>query len=239
MGVEVMKSDNTKSNQILQKRLIRKIFFLFPLTILVLGAIFFIPAGTLAYWQAWVYLVIILAPAALVVSYFLRNDPSFLVRRMKMKEKEREQRLIIKLGYLPYLLAFLLPGFDQRFGWSQVPFFVVIIAEILVVLGYGIVLMVYRENRFAARVVEVEQGQKVIDSGPYAHVRHPMYVGALLMLISTPLALASYWAMIPTIFMIPVIVARILNEESVLTRDLKGYTDYMHKTRYRLIPGIW
>ncbi len=234
-----MKSEKMRSSQISQEELIRKIFFLFPLTILVLGAMFFLPAGTMAYWQAWVYIVIIIVPAALVIAYFLKNDPEILIRRMKLKEKEREQKLIIKLGYIPYLLAFLLPGFDQRFSWSQVPLVVVILAEILVVLGYGIVSLAFKANRYAARVVEVEQGQKVIDSGPYAIVRHPMYVGAMLMLISSPLALASYWAMIPAIFMFPVIVARILNEEKVLIRDLEGYSRYMQKTRYRLIPGIW
>ena len=156
-----------------------------------------------------------------------------------MREREAEQKLIIKLSYIPFLLAFLLPGFDKRFGWSNVPVGVVVIGDILVLLGYGIVFLVFRENRYASRIIEVEQGQTVIRSGPYAMVRHPMYLGSLLLYSLSPLALGSYWAMIPAILIIPIIVARIRNEESVLARDLNGYQEYMQKTCYRLIPGIW
>ena len=156
-----------------------------------------------------------------------------------MREKETEQKLITKFSYVYFLLAFLLPGFDKRFEWSNVPVAVVIVADILVLLGYGMFFLVLRENRYASRIIEVEQEQKVISSGPYAIVRHPMYLGISLMYILSPLALGSYWAMIPAILIIPVIIARIRNEESVLARDLSGYQEYMQKTRYRLIPGMW
>jgi protein-S-isoprenylcysteine O-methyltransferase Ste14 len=175
----------------------------------------------------------------LVLIYLLKNDPGLLERRMKMREREAEQKLIVKLSYFHFLLAFLLPGFDKRFGWSNVPAGAVVIADILVLLGYGTFFLVLRENRYASRIIEVEQGQKVISSGPYAMVRHPMYLGLLLLYIFSPLALGSYWAMIPAILIIPIIVARIRNEESVLARDLGGYQEYMQKIRYRLIPGIW
>jgi protein-S-isoprenylcysteine O-methyltransferase Ste14 len=156
-----------------------------------------------------------------------------------MREKEAEQRLIVKLSYIPFVLAFLLPGFDKRFGWSNVPVGVVVIADIFVLLGYGVVFLALRENRYASRIIEVEQGQTVISSGPYAVVRHPMYLGTLPLYTLSPLALGSYWAMIPAILIIPFIVARIRNEESVLGRELKGYKEYMQKTKYRLVPGIW
>jgi protein-S-isoprenylcysteine O-methyltransferase Ste14 len=156
-----------------------------------------------------------------------------------MREKEVEQKRIIKFSFFPFILFYLLPGFDIRFGWSNVPNVAVYIGDVLVLLGYGIIVFVFRENQYASRVVEVEKGQTVISSGPYAVVRHPMYVGVIILYVLTPLALGSYWAIIPASLIIPIIVARILNEEKVLARDLKGYKKYMENVRYRLIPGIW
>jgi protein-S-isoprenylcysteine O-methyltransferase Ste14 len=201
--------------------------------------VFFLPAGTFAFWEAWVVLAILFIPMVLGFTYWLKNDPELLERRSKTSEKEAEQKLIIKILSLFFVLTFLIPGFDKRFGWSIVPVVVVVAADILVMLGYGICFLVIRENRFASRTVEVEQEQSVISSGLYANVRHPMYLGVLLMCISLPLALESYWAMIPALLIIPVLVARIRNEESVLVRELNGYQEYMQKTKYRLIPGIW
>ena len=227
------------NSQSSQGELIKMVFVRFLGAILVLSAMFFLPAGTLAYWEAWGYLAILFIPMLFVLFYLLKNDPGLLARRMKTREREAEQKLIIKLSFIPFLLAFLLPGFDKRFGWSNVPVGMVVMADILVLLGYSIVFLVFRENRYASRVVEVEQEQTVISSGPYAMIRHPMYLGSLLLYILSPLALGSYWAMIPAILIIPVIIARIRNEESVLARDLSGYQEYMQKTRYRLIPGMW
>ena len=227
------------NSQSSQGELIKMVFVRFLGAVLVLSAMFFLPAGTLAYWEAWGYLAILFIPMLFVLFYLLKNDPGLLARRMKTREREAEQKLIIKLSFIPFLLAFLLPGFDKRFGWSNVPVGMVVMADILVLLGYGIVFLVFRENRYASRVVEVEQEQTVISSGPYAMIRHPMYLGSLLLYILSPLALGSYWAMIPAILIIPVIIARIRNEESVLARDLSGYQEYMQKTRYRLIPGMW
>ena len=225
--------------QISRAELIKLVIMRFLGALLVLSAMFFLPAGTWAYWEAWVYLAILFIPMFFVLIYLLKNDPELLARRMRLREKEEQQKLIIKLSYIPFLLAYLLPGFDKRFGWSNVAVWVVIVADILVLLGYGLIFLVFRENRYASRIVEVEQGQTVISSGPYAVIRHPMYLGAILLYVLSPLALGSYWAMIPSILIIPVIVARIWNEESVLARDLKGYQEYMQKTRYRLIPGLW
>ena len=205
----------------------------------VLGGMFFLPAGTFAYWEAWTYIAVLFIPMFFVFIYLVKKEPELLARRMKMKEKEAEQKLIIKLSYIPFLVAFLLPGLDKRFGWSNVPVVVVLIADILVLISYGIFFLVIKENPYASRIVEVEPEQTVITSGPYAKVRHPMYSVVLTMYLFSPLALGSYWAIIPIIFIIPLIVARILNEEKVLLRDLDGYEEYMQKTRYRLIPGIW
>jgi len=145
----------------------------------------------------------------------------------------------MKLAYVPFLLAFALPGFDKRFGWSDVSTGVVFISDVLALLGYGIVFLAFRENSHASRIIEVESEQKVITTGPYAVVRHPMYFGNVIMYVFSPLALGSAWAMIPALFIIPVIVMRIMNEESILLQKLEGYSDYIQKTRYRFIPGIW
>jgi protein-S-isoprenylcysteine O-methyltransferase Ste14 len=231
---------NTMSNvQLARGDIQRKIYARFLAAFPVLFVIFFLPAGTLAYWEAWVYSAILLIPVLFVVAYLLKHDPELLERRMRMREKEAAQKRIINLSYPYYLLTFLLPGLDRRFEWSVVPVELVIAADILVLLGYGIVFLVYRENSYASRIIEVEREQKVISSGPYAVVRHPMYLGVLLMYTLSPLALGSYWALIPGLLIIPILVARIRNEEEVLARELDGYSEYKQKIRYRLIPGIW
>jgi protein-S-isoprenylcysteine O-methyltransferase Ste14 len=207
--------------------------------IVVLAAVFFLPAGTWNYWQGWVYMAVLLVPAAFVLAYFRRNDPALLERRMRTREREPQQKLIIQLSLVWFFLVFLIPGFDRRFGWSSVPAAVVIAADVLVFLGYALVCLVFRENSYASRIVEVEKEQRVISSGPYALIRHPMYAGVIVMYMFTPLALGSYWAMIPAPLIIPILVARIRNEEGVLLRELRGYADYVQKVRYRLIPGAW
>jgi protein-S-isoprenylcysteine O-methyltransferase Ste14 len=222
-----------------RRELLKTVLTRFGGAFVLLGLMFFLPAGTLAYWQAWVWMAVLFMPMAGVLAYLVRKDPALLERRMRTREPEREQSLLIKLSLLWFALTFLLPGFDRRFGWSQVPVWVVFSADALVLLGYCIFIWVVRENTYASRVVEVEQGQKVISSGPYSIVRHPMYVGVLLMYICTPLALGSYWALIPDLLIIPFIIARIRNEEMVLQRDLTGYSQYMQSTRFRLLPGVW
>jgi len=185
------------------------------------------------------YLATLFIPMLFVLAYMLKNAPDLLERRMRMREHESEQKQLIKISYIIFMLTFLLPGFDVRYGWSQMPAFVAIAANLIVLLGYGIFYIVVRENQYASRVIEVDTAQQVISSGPYAVVRHPMYAGLLLLYIFSPIALGSYWAVIPVICMVPIMVGRIINEEKVLTRDLKGYSEYLLKVRYRLIPGIW
>ena len=199
----------------------------------------FVPAGTLVYWQAWVYLAILFVPMSLISRYLLNNDPELLERRMRMKEKETEQKRIIALGWAYFLLLFLLPGFDRRFGWSSVDPKLVFVADLVVVLGYLLFVMVLKENRYASRIIEVEPGQQVVTTGPYAVVRHPMYLAVLLMFTFSPLALGSLWAMLPTPLLAVLLVARIDNEEGVLLRELAGYRDYCQQVKYRLLPGVW
>jgi protein-S-isoprenylcysteine O-methyltransferase Ste14 len=222
-----------------QGKLITVVFLRIFIFFCALLTMFFLPAGTWTYWEAWVYLAIVFIPMLLALTYFIIKAPEILERRMRMREKESGQKLITKLFFLYFLLIFLLPGFDKRFGWSSSTSEMVIMADILVLVGYGIILLVVRENQYASRIIEVEQGHQIITHGPYALVRHPMYAGALLLYIFSPLALGSYWAMIPALLIIPLLVARIRNEESVLVRDLQGYEEYLQTTKYRLIPGLW
>lgn len=222
-----------------QGQLIWMVLTRFVPIVAIVPFLFFLPAGTLAYWQAWVILGIYFIPMFCILVYLLRYEPELLARRMRFREKENTQKRVISLSVFVLLAAFVLPGFDIRFGWSHVPVPVVIIADVVVFSGYMLVFLVFRENRYASRIVEVEQEQKVISTGPYAIIRHPMYAGAILMYGFSPLALGSYVAVIPALLLIPVLMARIINEESVLVRDLKGYPEYRQQVKYRLIPGIW
>lgn len=207
--------------------------------VIVIMLFFFLPAGAWNYWQGWLYIGILIIPMFFVLVYLLRNDPELLERRMRLREQRSEQKLIVKVSLIFFLLAYILPGFDIRFGWSKAPVWVCLLADVLVLFGYWIVFRVFQVNSYASRVIEINSGQKVIDTDIYAIVRHPMYFGAILMYALSPLALGSYWAMIPGFMIVPVLVARILDEEAALEKDLPGYTEYKQKTKYRLIPFVW
>ncbi|MFH1486538.1 MAG: isoprenylcysteine carboxylmethyltransferase family protein [Chloroflexota bacterium] len=221
------------------RNLTRRALMQIVVAIAAIGAMLFVPAGTFLYWEAWLYLAIVFIPMSFVTAYFLRTAPALVERRMRMKEKEAEQKLIIKLSWVYFLVTFLLPGLDRRFEWSSVPAAAVIVADIIILVGFGLFYLVAKENQYASRIIEVEQQHEVVTTGPYTLVRHPMYLAALVVYVFSPLALGSYWAMIPTVLFPAILVARILNEERVLLRELKGYREYMEKTRYRLIPGLW
>ncbi|MDQ1262280.1 MAG: Isoprenylcysteine carboxyl methyltransferase family protein [Euryarchaeota archaeon] len=191
------------------------------------------------YWQGWLYWAVLLVPMFLVVLYFLNRDPEFLERRMRYKEKEREQAAIIIFGIVILIAGIIVICLDLHYSWSIVPTGAVIAADALSLIGYIIIFLVFKENSYASRTIVVEEGQRVISSGPYAIVCHPMYLGYLMMMIAMPVALGS-WAGVPIFSLyIPLIIARILNEEKVLARDLPGYAEYRMRTRYRLLPGIW
>jgi protein-S-isoprenylcysteine O-methyltransferase Ste14 len=217
----------------------KQVILRFIMAPIFLGLMLFLPAGSLDYWQAWIYCGILFIPMFFVVFYFLRKDPELLERRMRMKEKEEKQKTIQILGIIIFFIGFIIPGLDYRYHWSNVPVSLVIAANAIVLSGYIFVFSVLRENSYASRIIEVEKGQKVITTGPYAIVRHPMYLGVLVMYLFTPLALGSYWAILFFLPLIPLLVSRLLNEEEVLARELPGYQEYCQKTRYHLIPFIW
>jgi len=225
--------------QINLNSLIKMVILRFGMFFVVMGLMFFLPAGNFNYWEAWLYMAILVTPIVIFLFYLIKHDPELLERRMRTKEKESQQKTITKIGSLIFILIYLIPGFDQRYGWSSVPIAIIIIADIIVFLGYLLFIRVLLENSYASRVVEVEQQQKVITTGPYKIVRHPLYLAVLLMYSFGPLALDSYWAMIGSVLLILILVARIKNEEKVLSKELDGYQNYLEKTKYRLVPGIW
>ena len=207
--------------------------------VLMFALLFFLPAGTWRYWQAWMYIGILIIPMFFVLAYFMKHDPALLERRMKMREERKEQRKIIQVSGLTFVLAYILPGFDIRYGWSNVPAWVCILAALMVFLSYMLVFRTMQVNSFLSRVIEVAEGQKVIDTDVYSIVRHPMYVGMIILYVLSPLVLGSYWALIPALTIIPVIIARIADEEIALEQELPGYKAYKQKVKFRLIPFIW
>ena len=230
----------TRAVRMTRKQLLQTVLIRFGLGVIGLGAMLFIPAGTFRYWQAWLWLGVLLIPLLFVGTYMFLKDPDLLERRMHTRETEKPQTLMIKLSLIWFAVAFIIPGLDRRFHWSRVPAEVVWASALLVFIGYMMIIMVFRENSYASRVVEVVEGQKVIDTGPYAVVRHPMYLGSIVLYAFTPLALGSYWALLPMWLIIPILtLLRIPNEEEVLKRELPGYEEYMQKVKYRLLPGVW
>lgn len=202
--------------------------------------LFFLTTGrSLAWWEAWTYCVVILVPMTLFVAHVARRDPDFMARRSKMREKERTQRRIVAWSCPPALATFIIPGLDHRFGWSEPPVAVVVAAMAMALAGYLVILRVFLENRWAGRTVEVYPGHEVISTGPYAIVRHPMYVGSVALYLASPVALGSWWALIPALALVPIFVLRIRHEEQVLVRDLPGYDGYRRRVRYRLVPFVW
>ena len=206
---------------------------------IIFGLIVFLPAGTIRYWPAWIYLAVLAVPMAGVMGYLLKNDPELLERRFHHREKETTQKAVVLVTTALFAAGFIVPAFDYRFGWSAVPAWAVATADALVMAGYGFVFLVFRENSYASRVVEIARGQRVISTGPYAVVRHPMYLGITVMYLATPVALGSWWGILPMLSLPVSLVVRLLNEETVMLRELSGYARYCSRIRYRLIPGVW
>jgi protein-S-isoprenylcysteine O-methyltransferase Ste14 len=216
----------------------------FAVSLIVLASLLFIPAGSLRFWQGWAFMAVVFIPVVSSMVYLYRHDPRLIERRLQSREKISEQRLLIRGLKVVFFAAFLLPGLDYRFGWSRrflggVPLWLELLSLALVFGGYLFVFWVLKVNSFASRTIQVEAGQKVISDGPYGIVRHPMYLGSLLIFLAVPLALGSYFAWPAFALLIPVYVLRLLNEEKVLLQELPGYSEYCERTRFRLVPYVW
>ena len=199
----------------------------------------FLPAGTLDYYGAWLFMFLLFTPIFIVgIVLFLRN-PDLLRKRLEMKERDKEQRGVVSLSGLLLVFSLVLAGFDFRFGWSMVPDTVVVLASVLLLVGYALYAEVLRENIYLSRVVEVQAGQIVIDTGLYGIVRHPMYSATLLLFLSIPIVLGSIYSFLIFLAYPFIIAKRIKHEEEFLEKELSGYREYKQKVKYRLIPLIW
>jgi protein-S-isoprenylcysteine O-methyltransferase Ste14 len=220
----------------------REMWIRTALSIPVLILVLFAPAGSLRFWPAWVYGFVFVAGSTVIGLYFLKHDPKLVERRMRVgptAEREPAQKIIMTITLAEFVLLLVLPGLDYRWHWSAVPAWVVFAANAGVALSFCLFFVVLKQNSYAASTIRVEAGQPVISTGAYGIVRHPLYSGALLLLICTPLALGSYWSLLILLPTVPVLVWRLLDEERFLKRNLPGYANYCRVTRFRLIPRVW
>lgn len=207
--------------------------------LLLVGALLFLPAGSLLYPNAWLFLGLLFIPMLILGVVLLIKAPSLLQKRLNAKEGERAQRGVVALSGLLFIAGFVVAGLDYRFGWSHIPSWVVAIASVILLVSYALYAEVMRENAYLSRTVEVQDGQHVVDTGLYGIVRHPMYAVTVWLFLSIPVVLGSWWSLLCFLPYVAAIVARILNEERVLESGLAGYTDYKKRVKYRLFPFIW
>ena len=207
-----------------------------------MGLLLFLPAGTLHYWQAWMFIAVFLACAFIITAYLAINDPKLLERRMNVgpaREKEKTQKIIMVLASVAFASTVLLPAIDHRYGWSNVPTSIALLGNALIAAGFLAVLRVFRENTYGASTIQVAEGQTVISTGPYAMVRHPMYSASLILMAGIPIALGSWWGLLVLIPGTAVLIWRLIDEERFLKRNLPGYAQYTEKVRHRLVPFVW
>jgi protein-S-isoprenylcysteine O-methyltransferase Ste14 len=210
--------------------------------LVVMAALLFVPARTLDYWQAWTFLAVYFASSLAITLYLMKKDPRLLERRMRggpTAEKETTQKIIMIIASLGFIGLIVFSALDHRFAWSHMPPYVALAGDVLVVLGWLAIFFVFKENTFTSATIELASDQKVISTGPYALVRHPMYAGALLMLLGIPISLGSWWGILVIVAMMPALLWRLFDEEKFLARNLAGYVEYQNKVRYRLIPLVW
>jgi protein-S-isoprenylcysteine O-methyltransferase Ste14 len=220
-------------------RLRRLVYLRLPVMLAVMLAVWLLAAGTTRYWQGWMVAATFLVLLLGVGTFFLAADPEFLLRRVQFREKEMAQRKVMRLWSLLSIGALVLPPLDVRFEWSRLPAAACVAGYAVMLAAYAFVLWVFRTNRYASRIVEVQPGQTVIATGPYAMVRHPMYASQIVMMPALMIALGSLWTAGLALLLVIPLVLRIRNEEDVLRRELAGYAEYCKKVRYRMVPGIW
>lgn len=211
----------------------------FIIGLLFVGALLFLPAGSFGYLNGWLFIGLLFIPMLLLGAVMLWKAPVLLEKRLNVKESERTQKRVVALSGLLFVVGFVVAGLDFRFGWSQVPGWVVIIASAILIVSYALYAEVMRENAYLSRTVEVQEDQKVVDTGLYGIVRHPMYAVTVWLFLSIPVVLGSWWSLLCFLPYVAVIAVRIKNEEKVLEEGLEGYTDYKKRVKYRLLPFVW
>jgi protein-S-isoprenylcysteine O-methyltransferase Ste14 len=210
--------------------------------LLVMAALLFIPAWTFDYWQAWTFLAVYFGWSLAITLYLMEKDPKLLQRRMRggpAAEKDPNQKIIMIFTSLGFIGLMIFPALDHRFVWSRMPPYVALAGDLLVALGFLVIFFVFKENTFSSATIELVPNQKVISTGPYAVVRHPMYAGALVLLLGIPIALGSWWGLLVLVSMLPALIWRLLDEEKFLAGNLTGYAEYQNKVCSRLIPKVW
>lgn len=219
--------------------LILQAFKKFILGLLLVGALLFIPAGTLNYPNGWLFISLLFIPMFIVGIILIFKDPDLLKKRLNAKEEESEQKLVLLVSGLMFISAFIIAGLNFRFNWSELPQIIVIISCIVFLIAYIMYGEVLRENKYLARTVGVQDNQKVIDSGLYGIVRHPMYTSTILLFLTIPLILGSIYSFVICLIYPVILSFRIRNEEKVLEKELKGYKEYKQKVKYKILPFIW
>lgn len=211
----------------------------FILGLLLVGVLLFIPAGSFLYINAWLFIALLFFPMLILGIVLYIKAPALLEKRLNVKERENAQKGVVAASGLLFLAGFILAGLDFRYGWSYVPTWVVTVASVVLLVSYALYAEVMRENAYLSRTIEVQAGQKVVDTGLYGLVRHPMYAVTVWLFLAIPIVLGSWWSFLCFLPYVAVIVVRIKNEEQVLLRNLDGYADYQKRVRYRLLPFIW
>jgi len=209
---------------------------------LVFAVLLLVSAGTVNYWQAWMFLAVYFVSSFAITLYLVKKDPKLLERRMSggpFAEKQTTQKIIMSLTSVGFIGLLVVPALDHRFAWSRMPPYLALAGDVLVALGFLAISFVFKENSFTWATIELATDQKVISTGPYAVVRHPMYAAALVMLLGIPIALGSWWGLLIIVAIVPALVWRLIDEEHFLAGNLPGYVEYQRKVRYRLIPLVW
>ena len=223
----------------MNKKLFSQAITKFLLGLIIVGALLFIPANSLSYWNGWLFLSLLFIPMFIAGIFLMVKNPQLLEKRLNAKEKENEQKQVIAFSGLMFLSGFIVAGLNYRFQWNELPNIIILISSILFIISYIIYAEVLRENTYLSRTIEVQENQKVIDTGLYGIVRHPMYAVTIILFLTIPLILGSIFSFIIFLIYPIIIVKRILNEEQVLEKELKGYSEYKEKVKYRIIPFIW
>lgn len=220
-------------------KLLFNAFVKFIIGLVLVGTLLFLPAGSFGYINGWLFIGLLFIPMLLLGIVMFIKTPELLEKRLNAKETEKTQKGVVAVSGLLFILGFVVAGLDYRFGWSEMPTWVVVAASVILLVSYALYAAVMRENAYLSRTIEVQNNQRVVDTGLYSVVRHPMYAVTVWLFLSIPITLGSWWSLLCLLPYVAVIVVRIINEEKVLESGLEGYTDYKKRVKYRLIPFIW